>query len=101
MKCAPLSRGDSECVSLKYKVKSDYLYKTEADILQEFRGREGEAAKRSRNTRMCFGGSGLKIRVVKETRLMKERPERKEEYNLVFINQISNLLAKRGIRHTQ
>lgn len=32
---------------------------------------------------------------------MKERPERKEEYNLVFINQISNLLAKRGIRHTQ
>lgn len=25
---------------------------------------------------------------------MKERPERKEEYNLVFINQISNLLAR-------
>lgn len=31
-------------VSLKYKVKSDYLNKTEADILWEFRGQKGEDA---------------------------------------------------------
>lgn len=44
MKYVPFSNGDNGCISLKYKVKSDYLYKTEADILREFRGREGGEA---------------------------------------------------------
>lgn len=52
------SRADNGYTVLKYKVKSDYLYKTKADILQNSEeGRRRSKQKRSRNTRICFKGS--------------------------------------------
>lgn len=55
-------------VSLKYKVKSDYLYKQRQIYFGNSEaGKEERHAIRSRNIRMCFGGSGIRVRVVKKT----------------------------------
>lgn len=49
-------------VSLKYKVKNDYLYKTGRypSGIQRTERKRCRQKKKSRNTRTCFGGSSVK-----------------------------------------